>query len=140
MPSIVIPCQPRMIRTAEAAVITRLLQICAGAPPSPALLSSINTLVVREHCDCGQQGYGPCDSIFFDNPHDLGCPIASGIGYIRKSSAVELIVWARGDIITYLELEPFNGARRPISLPRVETIQSYPEEWGEEPEDDEYDA
>lgn len=139
MPSIVIPFQPRLIRTAEADVITRLLQI-AHAPPRLGLLSSIHTLVVRDRCDCGQYGYGPCDSIFFDNPHDLGRPIASGIGYIRKNSAVELIVWARGDIITYLELEPFNGARRPISLPLVGTIQSYPEELGEEPEDDEDNA
>src|SRR5665213_762514 len=32
--------------------------------------------------------------------------IASGIGLMANDAPVELILWARGDTVTYLELEP----------------------------------
>jgi hypothetical protein len=118
-------------------VITRLLQVDASHSVSSTLLSSINRLVVRDRCDCGQRGIAPCDSIFFDDPRNKGHPVASGVGYMRNNTAVELILWAREDVITFLEVEPYNGARLPIFLPVVETIQSYPDDIVEPAEEDE---
>ena len=41
---------------------------------------------------------------------------------------IELWVWARGETITALELEPFNGTRLPIRMPILESISRYPED------------
>lgn len=132
------PFQPRPIRPREAVVITRLLKVAASnSSVSPTLLSSIDRLVVRDRCDCDQNGFAPCDSIFFDNPRNMSRPIASGVGHMRNHTAVELILWAREDVITFLEVEPYNGARLPIFLPVVETIQSYPDHIVEPAEEDE---
>jgi hypothetical protein len=63
--------------------------------------------------------------------------IASGIGLMANDAPVELILWRRGDAVTYLELEPFNGSLRPIRMPRLETITPYPESLGDDDEDEE---
>jgi hypothetical protein len=53
--------------------------------------------------------------------------IAGAIGLMANGAQVELILWARGDIITYLELEPHAGALRPIRMPLLESIRPYPD-------------
>jgi hypothetical protein len=47
---------------------------------------------------------------------------------MANDAQVELILWARGDIVTYLELEPFAGALRPIRMPILESIRPYPDD------------
>jgi hypothetical protein len=58
--------------------------------------------------------------------------IASAIGLMANDAPVELILWARGDTVTYLELEPFDGTLRPIRMPRLESIRPYPETVGDD--------
>lgn len=63
--------RPRRIGSYEARIIRRLLQVGADAPPSPALLASIDNLIVREE---GQGGFEH-DSLDFDSAgggHFLG--------------------------------------------------------------------
>ena len=119
--------RPRCIAVYEAQILRRLLEVGAdpSAPPSRALLASIDNLLVRE------EGNGDFhnDSLSFVSslPRDIGAIIASGVGLMTNDAQVELILWAEGDSITYLELEPFEGARRPIRMPRLESIGPYPD-------------
>jgi hypothetical protein len=118
--------KPRVLRPVEAAAIKRLLQIDPnrelGGPSLEAWLATTDDLTVREGCDCG------CDSLFFDDPHDLGRPIASGVGRSADDSEVEIVLWARGFTLTFLELEPYGRTRRLARLPLPESIGPYPEE------------
>lgn len=112
--------QPRPLRAVEAEVILRLLQfpVEAGADLS-AFHESVDRLIVREGCDCG------CDALFFDNPRNLGQPIAHGVGITVENRYVELVLWARATTLTFLELEP-QTIRRPWSvarLPEPDTLQ-----------------
>ena len=63
--------------------------------------------------------------------------VAAAIGTMANDAQVELILWARGDTVTYLELEPFAGALRPIRMPILESIRPYPDNaFGGDEDDD----
>ena len=47
---------------------------------------------------------------------------------MANDGVVELLVWAQGQVITALEIEPFRGARLPARMPILETIRPYPPE------------
>jgi hypothetical protein len=113
--------RPRRIGTYEARIVRRVLQIGAKLPPSPALLASTENLVVREE---GNGGF-EYDSLDFNTTKEHGAIIASAIGSMANDALIELWVWARGETITALELEPFNGTRLPIRMPILESIRPY---------------
>lgn len=115
--------RPRRIGSYEARIIRRLLQVGADAPPSQTLLASIDNLIVREE---GQGGFEH-DSLDFDSAGGGHTIIAGAIGLMANDAPVELVLWARGDAITYLELDPFNGTLRPLRMPILESIRPYPE-------------
>ena len=115
--------RPRRISAYEAQLLRHLLQVGANSPPSETLLASIEKLIVREE---GAGGFEH-DSLDFDSSHGDSKPIAGAIGLMANGAQVELVLWARGDTITYLELDPFAGALRPIRMPILESIRAYPE-------------
>jgi hypothetical protein len=126
--------KPRAIAPYEARILRRVLEVGASSPPSAALLASIEHLIVHEEGD----GQAHHDSLDFDSPGQSGIgqkPIAIALGTMTNDSAIELIVWARGNTITGLELEPFDATRLPIRMPILESIRPHPG-YGE-PEDDE---
>jgi hypothetical protein len=90
------------------------------------LLASIGNLVVREE---GGGGFHD-DSLEFNVTNERGRIIASAIGSMANDEPIELLVWARGETITALELGPFNGTRLPIRMPILESIRPYPPEEG----------
>jgi len=114
--------RPRRIGAYEAEIIRRLLQVGAEYPLSRQLLTSIAGLMVNEE---GGGGF-EYDSLDFIDTRDHGTIIAGAIGVMPNDAQVELVLWARGDTITRLELEPFNGARLPIRMPILESIRPYP--------------
>lgn len=90
-------------------------------------MGSINTLMVREEGD----------GDFHNDALDFGTVrgahndiIASGIVLMANDAPIELILWACGDAVTYLELEPFDGTLLPIRMPRLESISPYPDSVG----------
>jgi hypothetical protein len=115
--------RPRRIGLYEAQILRRLLEVGAKFPPSPILLASIENLIVREE-GCGGFQH---DSLDFGSSRGGSTIIAGAIGLMANDAQIELILWARGDIITYLELEPFDGALRPIRMPILESIRPYPD-------------
>jgi hypothetical protein len=98
------------------------LQVDADPAPSQALLASIGNLIVYEEVG----GDFLCDSLEFIISRDHGRCIASAIGAMANDALIELLVWAHGDTITCLELEPFNETRLPIRMPILESIRPYP--------------
>ena len=118
--------RPRRIGTYEARIVRRVLQIGAEFPPSPALLASIENLVVRDEGEGGVCCH--YDSLDFNTTNERGRIIASAIGSMANDAPIELFVWARGETITALELEPYNGTRLPIRMPILESISRYPED------------
>jgi len=115
--------RPRRIGTYETQILRRLLEVGADCPPSPTLLDSIDKLVVREE-GCGGFQH---DSLDFGSSRAGSRIIASAVGRMANDAQIELILWARGDRITYLELEPFDGALLPIRMPILESIRPYPD-------------
>jgi len=123
--------RPRRISAYEAQLLRRLLQVGAGSAPSSLLLASIDKLMVRQEGD----GEFHNDSLDFGRVRgENNDIIASAIGLMANDAPVELILWARGDTVTYLELEPFDGTLRPIRMPRLESIRPYPEMGGDDEE------
>jgi hypothetical protein len=116
--------RPRHISTYEAQILRRLLQVAAHSPPSAALLASIDDLIVRDEGGGGSEH----DSLDFACVRANGKIIAAAIGLMTNDTPVEVILWADGDVITYLELEPFGSeTRRPIRIPILESIRPYPD-------------
>ena len=102
---------------------------------SDALLASVEQRLVYE------QGGGDLE---FDSleliplGHDAGRIIARALGTMVNDAPVELCVWAHGNVITRLELEPFGDTRRPIRMPLLQSIRPYPPDaFEEEPDIDE---
>jgi hypothetical protein len=123
--------RPRRISAYEAQILRRLLQVGAGSAPSSLLLASIDKLMVRQEGD----GDFHNDSLDFGRVRgENNDIIASAIGLMANDAPVELILWARGDTVTYLELEPFDGTLRPIRMPRLESIRPCPETVGDDEE------
>jgi hypothetical protein len=114
--------RPRRIGAYEAQIVRRVLQVGANSPPSPALLASIEDLVVREE---GGGGFH-YDSLDFSTTNERGKIVGWAIGSMANDAPIELLVWAHGETITALELEPFNGTRLPIRMPILESIRPYP--------------
>jgi hypothetical protein len=82
-------------------------------------------LIVHEEGD----GQAHRDSLDFNAAGQSGFggePIAIALGTMTNDAAIELIVWARGEIITGLELEPFDDTRLPIRMPILESIRPHP--------------
>jgi hypothetical protein len=125
--------RPRRISAYEKQILRRLLEVGGNSKSSPALLASIDTLMVREEGD----GDFHNDSLDFGRGRVHNDIVASGIGLMANDSPVELILWARDNAVTYLELEPFDGTLRPIRMPRLESITTYPDSVGDEEEEDE---
>jgi len=129
--------RPRRISAYEKQILRRLIEVGGNSKSSPALLASIDTLMVRE------EGDGDFHNDSLDFGRGLGAHndiIASGIGLMANDSPVELILWARDNAVTYLELEPFDNTLRPIRMPRLESITTYPDiVEDDDDEDDEED-
>ncbi len=69
---------------------------------------------------------------------NAGRIIARALGTRVNDAPVELCVWACGNVITCLELEPFGDTRRPIRKPLWQSIRPYPADaFEEEPDTDE---
>jgi len=103
---------PRLISAEEQAVVERLLVVASKDAPSPALLDSVRFLIVRSECRCG------CDAVFFEQPSRLGHRIAWGFGFICWGCPVELMLWAHGSTISFLELAPLTGKLARLPAPR----------------------
>ena len=114
--------RPRRIGSYEAQILRRVLQVGADSPPSAALLASIDQLIVREE-GCGDFLH---DSLDFGSSGAGNTIIATAVGRMANDAQVELVIWARGDSVVCLELEPFEGALRPIRMPILESIGPYP--------------
>ena len=86
------------------------------------MLASIEQLIVHE------EGYGgfKFDSLAFSPSRDHGRIVAGAIGTMVNDASVELVVWALGNVITRLELEPFGETRLPIRMPLLQSIRPYP--------------
>jgi hypothetical protein len=126
--------RPRRISSYEAQILRRLLQVGADSPPSQAILASIDNLIVRDEGGSGFQH----DSLDFGSSGAGNTIVAAAIGPMANDARVELILWARGDIVTYLELEPFAGGLRPLRMPILESIRPYPDDaFGGDADDDE---
>ena len=113
--------KPRRIGRYEAEIVRRVLQVGAARPPSPALLASIERLMVHEEGD----GCFHHDSLGFIKSSWHGSIIACAMGMMANDAPIELWLWAIGEKLTCLELEPFDGTHRPIRLPILETIRPY---------------
>ncbi len=104
--------RPRRISGYEAQILRRVIEVGGGDSVSQTLLASIDELIVREEGD----GEFHNDSLDFDawdgHKFTLGSIVASAVGRMTNDAPIELILWARGDIVTYLELEPFEGSWR----------------------------
>ena len=116
--------RPRRIATYEARIIQRVLKVGAHVAPSVHFLDTIPDLIVHEEGDGGGFQHDSLD--FVGGLFQHGRPIASAVGTMANDAQVELIVWAQGDVITRLELEPFDGARLPARMPILESILPYP--------------
>jgi hypothetical protein len=124
--------KPRPIASYEARILRRVLEVGADSPPSATLLASIEHLIVHEEGD-GQAHHDSLDFSLARQSH--GEPIAIALGAMTNDAPIELIVWARGDTITGLELEPFGDTTRlPIRMPVLESIRPHPG-YGENDED-----
>lgn len=132
--------KPRPIASYEARILRRVLEIDADSPHSAALLASIEHLTVHEEGD----GQAHRDHLDFNAAGQFrfsGKPIAMALGTMANDAPIELIVWARGEIITGLELEPFGETTRlPIRMPVLESIRPHPGYGQEEDADDEPDS
>jgi hypothetical protein len=95
------PPTPRPVSTLEAEVIKRMLHLEAGIPHVAEPLAAVDRLTVIEGCDCG------CDSLFCDEPKNLGRPIVSGVVRTAGNNEVEVVLWARATTLTFLEIEPW---------------------------------
>lgn len=119
--------RPRRISGYEAQILRRVIEVGGGDSVSETLLASIDALIVREEGD----GEFHNDSLDFDagdgQKFTLGSIVASAVGRMTNDAPIELILWARGDLVTYLELEPFEGSWRPIRMPVLESIHPYPD-------------
>lgn len=113
--------RPRPIGAYEAQIIRRVLEVGADFPASHTLLDSIDNLLVQEE---GAGGFLH-DSLDFSSGRGDDKIIAGAIGLMANGAPVELILWARGDAISYLELEPFEGSLRPTRLPILESIRPF---------------
>ena len=121
--------RPRRVSAYEAQILRYLLQLGAGSEPSSLLLASIDKLMVRQEGDGDFQN----DSLDFGRVRgENNDIIASAIGFMANDAPIELILWARGDTVTYLELEPFDGTLRLIRMPGLESIRPYPEAVGDD--------
>ena len=115
--------RPRRIGSEEARILRRVLEVDPQARFSSALLASIEQLIVHE------EGGGTLefDSLeFVPRCAGAGTTIASAVGTLVNDAPVELWVWARGDVVTRLELEPFGYTRRPIRMPLLQSVRPYP--------------
>ncbi|MFI4914375.1 MAG: hypothetical protein ACHQAR_04210 [Steroidobacterales bacterium] len=117
------PAASRPLRAAEAAVIRRLLQLEQTVPHLDALLAAVDSLSVREGCACGG------DSLFFEDPRSVGRPVARGVGLTTDDLRVEVVLWARAAVPTFLEIQSLSRPRQIARLPRPESITPYPTDW-----------
>jgi hypothetical protein len=114
--------RPRLIAAYEALIIRRVLEMDLDSVPSPVMLASIDKLIVREEGDGGFHH----DSLGFSMSGDHGRIVAAAVGTMANGGVVEILVWARAETITALELVPFQGARLPARMPLLDTIRPYP--------------
>jgi hypothetical protein len=121
--------RPRPIADYEARIVRRVLENDPDSAPSPVMIASIKKLIVREEGD----GCFHHDSLDFSASRDHGRIVAAALGTMANDGIVELLVWARAETITALEIEPFQGARLPARMPILETIRPYLDD---EPEPD----
>lgn len=114
--------RPRRIGSEEARILRRVLEVDPAARSSATMQVSTEQLIVHE------EGYGgfKFDSLAFIPSRDHGRIVAGAIGTMVNDAAVELVVWALGDVITRLELEPFGETRLPIRMPLLQSIRPYP--------------
>jgi hypothetical protein len=126
--------KPRPIASYEARILRRVLEVDADPPPSAALMASIEHLIVHEEGGGGSHR----DCLDFNAAGQFrfaGTPVAMALGTMTNDAPIELIVWARGETITGLELEPFGESTRlPIRMPVLESIRPHPG-YGESDED-----
>lgn len=122
--------RPRPIADYEAKIVRRVFENDSDATPSPVMIASIEKLIVREEGD----GRFHHDSLDFSASRDHGRIVAAALGTMANDGVVELLVWARDETITALEIEPFQGARLPARMPILETIRPYSND-EPEPED-----
>lgn len=110
------PITPRAISTDEAAVVRQALLRAAIGSVSPGILSSIDSLQVVGECECG------CRSVYFRTLSAHEHRLADGVGYLTDGTRVDLMVWAKDDYISSLEIVDHAGAGQ---LPRAETVCSW---------------
>jgi hypothetical protein len=103
--------------------VRRVFENDSDSAPSPVMIASIKKLMVREEGD----GCFHHDSLDFSASRDQG-RIVAALGTMANDGVVELLVWARAETITALEIEPFQGARLPARMPILETIRPYPDD------------
>jgi hypothetical protein len=107
---------PRTISTEEAAVIRQGLLRAATGIVSSEILGSIDSLQVIALCECG------CRSVYFQMPSAHEDRLADGVGYLADGSRVEVLIWAKDENTSSLEIVDHAGAGQ---LPRAESVCSW---------------
>ena len=109
--------KPRTINDREKVVISGMLSKATTEEVPSGILTSLDQLKVIAMCECG------CDSV------ELQCRsileeriIADGIGLMDSGAEVGIIIWAKGDEISYLEV--YQNSEENPRLPAPGTIWS----------------
>jgi hypothetical protein len=107
----------RPISAEEAAVLRRALEACPVVQISETLRESVSILRVVRRCACGR------DTVDFDSiAGPRGQIVADGIGFTPDGQEIGLIVFARGDQLSSLEVYS-SGNDAPARLPTVDSIR-----------------
>jgi len=113
--------RPRRLSAYEAQIIRRVIEIGACCPVPQELLDSIDHLLVLEE---GAGGFLH-DSLDFAVGYGNDKQIACALGLMANDAPVEMSLWIRDGVISYLSLEPWNGSLRPTRMPRLESIRAF---------------
>jgi hypothetical protein len=110
---------PRTISADEVAVIRRVLEVGAKREVPAELLATIESVKVVTACDCGK-----CPTVYFAAAlaeAEYEPPLGQATALDDAGDLVGILVWARGDQLTGLEVFGY-GQDPPPFLPKIETI------------------
>ena len=82
------------------------------------MLNSLESLSVVGVCECG------CRSIYFTPIDRNDARIANGVGQTADGKFVDVMVWAKDDVVTALDIVDYESSGQ---LPTSESICSYDE-------------
>jgi hypothetical protein len=104
---------PRPLTAEEASVLRAALSL---APASVRGLPSIEGLTVHGVCECG------CRTIYFEPVESGDTQVVDGCGTTANGRMVEVVVWAKGDHVTALDIVDYESTGL---LPTHESVRSW---------------